>query len=215
MRRAANHLIEEIKRDIQEGVLRPGDQLEEAALAERFGVSRTPVREAVRSLVDSGLLETRSRKGAFVRILSVKELIDLFEVAAELEGMASRLAAERLTDPQAGAIQEALKDCEAAEGDANEAAYSLANLKFHSAIHDASGNARLIEQLKQLEGHINPYRSMPYQMRGRLAVSLQEHAKIYETILAGNGEEADRLMRDHMMMQGKRLPILLQTLGND
>ena len=105
MPRVADQLIETLKSEIYKGVLKPGDQLEEASLADRFGVSRTPIREAVRSLVELGLLETRPRKGAFVRVASAKELIDLFEVAAELEALACRLAAERLTDDTSLEIQ--------------------------------------------------------------------------------------------------------------
>ena len=213
MARVADQLIEKLKTEIHQGILRPGDQLEESALAERFGVSRTPVREAVRSLVESGLLETRSRKGAFVRILSAKELMDLFEVAAELEGMACRLASKRCTAQSASRIQAGFQACLAASEAEDTEAYGLANLQFHLAIHTASGNSRLVEQLEQIEAHVNPYRSMPYKLRGRLAQSVEEHRAILDSILAGEGDHADELMRDHMMLQGQRLPILLQGLG--
>lgn len=212
MARVADQLIETLRNDIRSGALRPGDQLEEAALAERFGVSRTPVREAVRSLVDCGLLETRPRKGAFVRVLSAKELIDLFEVAAELEGMACRLAAERLTADKAAALEDALQFCRRAADENNQDDYAKANLAFHKAIHDAAGNNRLIEQIEQLAGHINPYRAMPFQMRGRLQKSIEEHAAIAEAILENAGTQADELMRDHMMLQGQRLPMILEAI---
>ena len=84
MPRVADQLIETLKSEIYKGVLKPGDQLEEASLADRFGVSRTPIREAVRSLVELGLLETRPRKGAFVRVASAKELIDLLKLLLNL-----------------------------------------------------------------------------------------------------------------------------------
>ncbi|WP_416370302.1 GntR family transcriptional regulator [Tritonibacter mobilis] len=214
MARAADRLIERLKEDIHSGTLRPGDQLEEANLAARFGVSRTPVREAVRSLVDSGLLEMKSRKGAIVRVLGAKELIDLFEVAAELEGMAARLAAQRLTKESAKQIEAGLDMCrDAAERDDAEA-YGQANLAFHKAIHLASGNARLIEQLEQISGHMNPYRSMPYNIRGRLPRSTEEHAEIMAAIFENEAGRADDLMRDHMMLQGQRVPMLLQSMEN-
>ncbi|MDG4719998.1 GntR family transcriptional regulator [Thalassospira sp. GO-4] len=215
MARVADQLIEELKNEIQSGVLSPGDQLEEAALAERFGVSRTPVREAVRSLVESGLLETRSRKGAFVRVLSIKELIDLFEVCAELEGMACRLASERLTDAHLKNLLEGLEACNRAVEKEDTEAYAAANLQFHTAIHKASENDRLIDQLADLSRTINPYRSMPYGIRGRLEQSFEEHVNIKDAVLAGNGAEADFLMRDHMMLQGQRLPLLLRAYGHE
>lgn len=213
MARTADTLIEQIKGEIASGVLRPGDQLEEAALASRFGVSRTPIREAVRSMVDCGLLETKPRKGAFVRLLSAKELIDLFEVAAELEGMACRLAARALTDAEAADIQQGLNACEAA-ADANDVGkYGAANVKFHAAIHAACGNKWLIEQLQQIQIHINAYRLMPYDLRGRLVKSVYEHREICDAILAGEGDKASEMMRDHMMMQGQRVPAIIETLS--
>ena len=210
MNRVADELIETLKQEIHAGVLKPGDQLEEAALAERFAVSRTPIREAVRALVSIGLLETRSRKGAFVRTLSAKELVDLFEVAAELEGLACRLAAERLTEQSRASIASGLEACIAAADQENVSAYADANLAFHRAIHRSTGNAWLVEQLAELETRINPYRSMPYGIRGRLAQSVKEHEEILNAISDGQEAEAARLMRDHMMLQGKRVPLLLR-----
>jgi DNA-binding GntR family transcriptional regulator len=214
MSRSAEKLVSQIKQDIADGVLKPGDQLEEAALSERFGVSRTPIREAVRSMVDSGLLETRPRKGAFVRTLSAKELLDLFDVAAELEAMASRVTADKLLQSDVQLIKDGLDACYAAAEVGDAKAYGQANLDFHRAIHKASGNYWLSEQLKQIELHINAYRSMPYEVRGRLEKSVQEHQEIFDAIMAGDGEKARILMRDHMMLQGQRLPSLIQALEN-
>ncbi|MFT5896568.1 MAG: DNA-binding GntR family transcriptional regulator [bacterium] len=212
MARTADKLIEQIKQDIAMGVLKPGDQLEEAILSQKFGVSRTPIREAIRAMVDCGVLETRPRKGAIVRILSAKELLDLFEVAAELEAMASRLAAASLTEHNAALIKARVDDCCAAADANDQVKYSAANLALHAAIHKASGNLALVEQLDQLQMHINPYRAMPYQIRGRLASSNKEHDEIYHAILNGDERAACDLMRDHMMLQGKRLPSIIQSL---
>lgn len=213
MARASDKLINQLKQDIFGGVLKPGDQLEEADLAVRFGVSRTPIREAIRSLVDAGLLETRPRKGAMVRVLSAKELNDLFEVAAELEGMACRLASEALTLTHRKAIQAGLEKCRISAEFEDIPAYADANLIFHAAIHQASGNAWLVNQLDQIQARINVYRLMPYEVVGRLEKSLEEHREITEAILAGDGVQANTLMRDHMMLQGLRLPSLLKEFG--
>ncbi len=212
MARTADRLITEIKREIARGDLLPGDQLEEAALAKRFGVSRTPIREAIRAMVDCGLLETKPRKGAIVCVLSAKELLDLFEVAAELEGMACRLAAASLTASDENALKAALSECEAAAAARDIPRYSTANLQFHRAIHVASGNQWLKDHLEQIELRINAYRSMPYEVRGRLSKSLDEHAEICEAILSGDGNHACELMKDHMMLQGKRLPSIINTV---
>jgi len=212
MARTADKLISDIRKEVSSGILKPGDQLEVTALAERFGVSRTPIREAIRTLVESGVLETRPRKGSFVRVLSAKQLLDLFQVAAELEGMACRLAALSLTKENVEAIERGLAKCIQAAEVQNNAEYAMANLDFHTAIHNASGNDWLIEQLRQLQINLNSYRTMPYEIRGRLNKSTDEHKMICDAILSGDGEHACNLMRDHMMLQGKRLPSIIATL---
>jgi len=212
MARTADKLISNIRKEVSSGILKPGDQLEVNALAERFGVSRTPIREAIRTLVESGVLETRPRKGSFVRVLSAKQLLDLFQVAAELEGMACRLAALSLTKENVEAIERGLAKCTQAAEVQNNAEYAMANLDFHTAIHNASGNDWLIEQLRQLQINLNSYRTMPYEIRGRLNKSTDEHKIICDAILSGDGEHACNLMRDHMMLQGKRLPSIIATL---
>ncbi|MDC0581152.1 GntR family transcriptional regulator [Amylibacter sp.] len=212
MARTADKLISDIRKEVSSGILKPGDQLEVTALAERFGVSRTPIREAIRTLVESGVLETRPRKGSFVRVLSAKQLLDLFQVAAELEGMACRLAALSLTKENVEAIERGLAKCTQAAEAQNNAEYAMANLDFHTAIHNASGNDWLIEQLRQLQINLNSYRTMPYEIRGRLNKSTYEHKIICDAILSGDGEHACNLMRDHMMLQGKRLPSIIATL---
>ena len=212
MARTADKLISDIRKEVSSGILKPGDQLEVTALAERFGVSRTPIREAIRTLVESGVLETRPRKGSFVRVLSAKQLLDLFQVAAELEGMACRLAALSLTKENVEAIERGLAKCTQAAEAQNNAEYAMANLDFHTAIHNASGNDWLIEQLRQLQINLNSYRTMPYEIRGRLKKSTDEHKIICDAILSGDGEHACNLMRDHMMLQGKRLPSIIASL---
>ena len=212
MARTADKLISDIRNEVSSGILKPGDQLEVTALAERFGVSRTPIREAIRTLVESGVLETRPRKGSFIRVLSAKQLLDLFQVAAELEGMACRLAALSLTKENVEAIESGLAKCTQAAEFQNNVEYAMANLDFHTAIHNASGNDWLIEQLRQLQINLNSYRTMPYEIRGRLKKSTDEHKIICDAILSGDGEHACNLMRDHMMLQGKRLPSIIATL---
>lgn len=113
--------------------------------------------------MESGLLEVKSRKGTIVRVLGAKELIDLFEVAAELQGMAARLASARLTNEGAGQIEAGLDMCRNAAAREDAEAYGPANPKSHKAVHVASGNAHLIKQLQQSSAHVNPYRSIPHK----------------------------------------------------
>ena len=215
MSRTAQHIIMHLKQDIADGILKPGDQLEESMLSERFDVSRTPIREAIRSMVDCGLLTTRPRKGAFVRVLSAKELTDLFELAAELEAMASKLAARSPTRDIVNTLEQALEQCHIAAKNDKIKEYAKANLNFHHAIHQASNNDWLVKQLENIELHINFYRALPYEIMGRLTKSFEEHQEIYFAIINGKTDEARTLTYDHMMLQGQRIPSILQALGNE
>ncbi|MGF1528775.1 MAG: GntR family transcriptional regulator [Candidatus Competibacterales bacterium] len=212
MSRTADKLVDVIRADILGGVLKPGDRLEENDLADRFSVSRTPVREALRTLTNNGLIEIRPRRGAYVRQLSASEIIEMFEVAAELEGMAGRLAAKATTKTQARAIESACQACRGA-ADANDAAtYAALNEQFHTTIHVASGNSYLCKQLEVIEARLQIYRRLPFEVHGRLQVSAGEHEAITAAILSGADKDADDLLRDHMMLQGQRLPALLKIL---
>ena len=157
----AERLIAAIQTDIFTGALRPGDRLDENALAQRFEVSRTPIREALRSLIDGGLLEALPRRGAYVRRLSASEVIEMFAVAAELEGMAGRLAANVATVEQAALIGRACRACREAADRADPVAYGDLNERFHEAIHAASGNSYLMQQLKIVEDRLQIYRRLP------------------------------------------------------
>jgi DNA-binding GntR family transcriptional regulator len=212
MTRAADKLIIQITQEIASGALRPGDRLEEEVLAQRFGVSRTPIREAIRSMVGRGLLEAKPRKGAIIRTLTSKEVLDLFEVAAELESMACRLATSSLTEANAQRIQACVKQCHDMAQANDRAKYSIANLDFHASIQAACSNQWLVDHLQHIGMHLNIYRSIPYDLRGRLKKSAQEHQAICDAILGGDGELASQLMRDHMMLQGQRLPAIIDFM---
>ena len=212
MPRVADKLVSAIQKDIFSGALKPGDRLDDAALADRFDVSRTPIREALRTLIDSGLIETKPRRGAYVRKLSASELIEMFEVAAELEGMAGRIAANAATEVQAEAIEAACRACRAAADAGDVEAYGELNEAFHATIHAASGNSYLRSQLNLVESRLQIYRRLPFEVRGRLQTSAAEHEEIAAAILDGRAEDADRLLREHMVLQGQRLPALIKAL---
>ncbi|MEM9763818.1 MAG: GntR family transcriptional regulator [Pseudomonadota bacterium] len=212
MQRAADKLVNAIQGEIFSGALKPGDRLDEAALAEQFDASRTPIREALRTLIENGLIETKTRRGAYVRRLSASEIIEMFEVAAELEGMAGRLAAAAGTDEQVAAIEAACQACRAAADEGDVRSYGPLNERFHGTIHAASGNLYLCKQLDDVEARLQVYRRLPFEMRGRLQTSATEHEEIAAAILAGRAEDADNLLREHMMLQGQRLPALIKAL---
>ncbi|MFL5335791.1 MAG: GntR family transcriptional regulator [Geminicoccaceae bacterium] len=203
--RLADTLRDQLEQDIVTGALRPGARPDEQSLAARFGVSRTPIREALMQLATAGLVTLQPRRGAFVASLSLKEIIERFEVMATLEGACGALAARRIGDGERQQLLEAHEACvrEASGGDAD--AYYYANERFHHLIYAASHNAFLIEQARQLHDRLKPYRRLQLRARSRVASSLSEHQGIVEEILAGDGDKAERLLKNHVLIQGERL----------
>jgi DNA-binding GntR family transcriptional regulator len=203
--RRADALREQLEQDIVTGALRPGERLDEQALAARFEVSRTPIREALMQLATTGLVLLQPRRGAFVAALSLKDIIERFEVMAALEGTCGMLAARRITEAERRELVEAHEACarEAAGGASD--AYYYANERFHHVIYAACHNAFLAEQARQLHDRLKPYRRLQLRARSRVANSLAEHQGIVDAILAADGPMAERLLKDHILIQGERL----------
>ena len=203
--RLADTLRDQLEQDIVTGALRPGARLDEQSLAARFGVSRTPIRETLMQLATAGLVTLQSRRGAFVASLSLKEIIERFEVMATLEGACGALAARRIGDEERQELLEAHEACarEASGGDAD--AYYYVNERFHHLIYAACHNAFLIEQARQLHDRLKPYRRLQLRARSRVATSLAEHQEIMDAIFMGDGAKAERLLKDHVLIQGERL----------
>lgn len=203
--RRADGLRDQLEQEIVTGVLRPGERLDEQALAARFGVSRTPIREALMQLASAGLVELQARRGAFVASLSLKDVLERFEVMATLEGMCGALAARRITEGQRRELIAAHEACiaETSTGDAD--AYYYANERFHRVIYRAGNNGYLAEQAGQLHDRLKPYRRLQLRARSRVAASLAEHDAIVEAILAGDSALAEQVLKDHILIQGERL----------
>jgi DNA-binding GntR family transcriptional regulator len=198
-------LRDQLEQDIVTGALRPGERLDEQSLADRFRVSRTPIREALMQLATAGLVTLQARRGAFVASLNLKEVIERFEVMAAFEGMCGALAARRITEGERRELLEAHEACarEAPGGDAD--AYYYANERFHRVIYDACHNVFLAEQARQLGDRLKPYRRLQLRARSRVASSLAEHQGIIDAILGGESGKAEQLLKDHILIQGERL----------
>jgi DNA-binding GntR family transcriptional regulator len=200
-----------IEQAILVGDFAPGEKLEEVALAQRFGVSRTPVREALHQLSAAGLVDSRPRRGAFVASLTPERLIEMFEVMAELEAYAAKLAARRLTPEAEAEIVDAHRACKAALGKDPDA-YYYENERFHFAIFHASRNGFLIEQASALHRRLKPYRRLQLRVRNRVAASFAEHEAIVAAIRGGKAKKAATLIRDHIAVQGERFADLMASL---
>jgi DNA-binding GntR family transcriptional regulator len=205
-------LTSAIQADILEGRLEPGDRLEELALSNRYKVSRTPIREALRQLAASRLVELRPRLGAIVASPTAGEVIDLFEIVAELEGMAARLATERLEDGDLPAIEKAHAVCQMAAQGNDAAAYYRVNRTFHAAIHSAAKNLVLLEEIEALDKRLSPYRRFITFRAGRTQTALREHDEILHAIQKRDPKKAGVSMRDHVRILGEDTALLVKGL---
>lgn len=210
--RRSEQLGEQIEERIVTGVYPPGSRLDEQELADGFGVSRTPVREALIQLASIGLVEIRPRRGAIVPEMSAERLLEMFEVMAELEAMCGRLAARRIRPHEMILLQQAHKACEAARKAENPDEYYQLNEVFHQRIYEASHNAFLAEQATALHRRLRPYRRLQLRVRNRMGTSFTEHSAIVDAIVAGDSELAATKLRSHVVVQGERFTDLVATL---
>jgi DNA-binding GntR family transcriptional regulator len=210
--RKADMLRERLEQDIVTGLLAPGARLDEVRLAERFAVSRTPIREAFQHLAAAGLVDLVPRRGAFVRERGIAEIVEMFEVMGELEGMCGRLAARRILPRRAARLERAMRACETMVGRGDTDAYYYANEEFHQAIYDAAHNAYLARQARQLQSALSPYRRLQLRVSDRMRQSLAEHRRIVKAILGGDGVRAEAALKGHVVIQGERFNDLLASL---
>lgn len=206
-------LRDEIENGIVTGTLAPGSRLDEVQLASRFGVSRTPIREALMQLGAIGLVEIRPRRGAVVVDLGPNRIYEMFEVMAELEGMAGSLAARRYTEEDRAKLLAAHAKCELSATSGDTDAYYYDNEIFHHAIYEASHSGFLFDQCSALHRRLRPYRRLQLRVRNRMKVSYGEHDGIIEAILAGEAEKARGLLRSHIAVQGDRFGDLIASLA--
>jgi DNA-binding GntR family transcriptional regulator len=216
-RRAATRtqaLREAIEDSIATGAFPPGMRLDEAELTQRFGVSRTPLREALIQLSSEGIVLLRPRRGAVVAEVSPQRLLEMFEVMAELEAMCARLAARRMSESDQQALLKAHRACEAACLEANPDDYYHKNEDFHYAIYSAAHSSFLSEQAIALQRRLRPYRRLQLRARNRMSASYNEHTQIVEALLQGDPDLAAERLRQHILVQGERFADLLASLAS-
>jgi DNA-binding GntR family transcriptional regulator len=197
-------LKDALEEDIINGRLRPGEKLDHDALARKYSVSRTPIREAIQQLVVSGLVTVKPKKGTFVAKVGIDQLIEMFEVMAELEGMCGRLAARRIQPEELAALEKALLRCEDPDVIADPDEYYYENEEFHNCIYSASHNDFLASETRQLKQRLKPYRRLQLQVRNRVRTSIDEHHHIFEAIKASKETEPEQCLKSHVLIQGAR-----------
>jgi DNA-binding GntR family transcriptional regulator len=205
---------------IVNGTMKPGERLNEQQLAQRFGVSRGPIREAVRALEGAGFVEAVTNRGVFVRQLTVDEVRELYDIRAALFGLAGRLLAERADAAILAQLGTLLAAMEAAAVNRDFDAYYPLNLAFHEAIVDGSGNGTLAAQYRAFVKRLNLFRARSLVQGGGLAVSNREHREMVAAIAARDPGWAQEAHWRHVASAKDRLLKVVRieagmTLGVD
>ncbi len=194
----AEELRLQLADEIVRGVLPPGSALDETDIARRFSVSRTPVREALRQLVASGLVESRAHRGAVVAQPSPDRLKEMFEAMAELEALCAGLAAERMPPGDRQKLELIHDELRVLSHAGNPERFHEVNERFHNAIYAGSQNGYIAEMTLATRVRVQPFRRAQFRNLGRLAKSHAEHDRVVVSIMRGDKTGAAAAMRAHI-----------------
>ena len=190
-----------LREAILRGDLKPGERLMEIQLANKMGVSRTPIREAIRMLEQEGLAVTMPRKGAEVAKMTLKGMEDVLEIRAALDELACQLACERITEEQLVRLEQKKKDFEVSLKTGNVKQIAEADVNFHDVIYDATKNPKLVVLLNNLREQVYRYR-VEYLKNSEIYPTLiKEHEAVVQALRHRNKEEVTMAMREHVKNQ--------------
>lgn len=205
-------IIRWIQSEIADRHLGPGARLDEQGIAARFGVSKTPVREALIHLSALGIVELRQRRGPIISKMDVEQVVAMFEFMTGLEATAARLAASRMPPNLRKVLQEAHERSTAFLDDAE--AYDRMNIEFHEIISAGAQNEYLDTTIKNTHARLRLYTPFPFQMAGRIEQSFADHEKLLSEILRGNAERAFTIMHDHLTTSGRIFADLVASISS-
>lgn len=194
-----------LRQAIRDGILPPGERLMEIPLAEELGVSRTPIREAIRILKQEGLIVMIPRRGTYVADMSLKDVTEVFELRSILEELAAELAAERITNEEIEALEQHLVEIGNYMNENNLDKVVQADILFHEILYKASRNDRLVEMINNLREQTLRFRTLSMSQTGRLAKTWDEHRQLVEAISDRDVERARQIARIHMEESEKTL----------
>ena len=200
---------QEIERAILVGEYAPGSKLIEAALAEKMGVSRGPIREAFRMLDEAGLVRTEKNRGVSVRDIPIDEAVEIFDLRAAMDELVGRQLATRITPEQLKEIRALVTAMEKAVKAEDAYNYHLLNLKFHDRLVEMAGNRKLTAIYRKLIKELSLFRRLNLADGWLMPISAGEHQEIVKAIASGNAETAGRAMFEHAMESKER------TIAND
>jgi DNA-binding GntR family transcriptional regulator len=197
---------------IVSGVLKPGERLDEAELVDRFKVSRTPVREALKALAGTGFVEMRKGMGVTVATISLPVLIEMFEMTAVMEGVCAKFAARRATTEQKRGLAEVHARLTEVLQSGNHERFFEVNQEFHDALYDASNTEYLAEQTRTLRKRIGVYRRYVTYQPGRMNATIGEHQSIIDAIVRNDPQAAFEAAASHVTLLGDDLVDLIAAM---
>ena len=207
-------LLSEIEKLIVNGSMVPGQRLDEMVLAKKYGVSRTPVREAIRALTAIGLVQNTGKQGSQVAKLSISMLIEMFELMAVLEGMCAQLAARRATKNELLEMQKTHQLLEKTFEKGTHKEFYNVNLQFHDQLYNASHTQYLAEETLRMRRRLSPYRMRVTFQPGRMNSTLEEHNKILIAIKKGESELAKNEAISHLRLIGNDLEDFIASVSS-
>lgn len=209
-------LSDELRATLEElivsGALHPGERLDEAELAARFRVSRTPVREALKALVATGLLEIKSRQGVTVATISIPILLEMFQMMAALEGLCAKFAARRATPGQKTALREIHRRLIDALAASDPQRFYAVNQEFHDLLYDAAHTHFLAGQTRALRKRVAAYRRYVTHQPGRMSATIGEHERILAAIEGGDSDAAFTAASEHVNLLGDDMADFIASL---
>lgn len=191
-------VYETLREAIRSGVLTSGERLMEIQVAEELGVSRTPVREAIRRLEAEGLVVMIPRRGTYVSDMSLRDISDVFEIREALEVLAASLAAERITDMEIEEFERMMVEFDEVVNKNNVDGLVELDIRFHTKLYEASRNVRLIAILNNLREQTTRFRMTSMSVPGRMQDTLDEHRAIIEALGRRDPEEASKVTQHHL-----------------
>lgn len=201
----ANHIREILEHQIISGERLPGERLDEPQLTKQFNASRTPVREALVELATAGLIEMQPHRSAIVAEISVYELIQLYEVLAELEGLSAKLAARRMTKEERAEFEKLHKKIGTKIKNNERNTFPILNKEFHEMIHRGSHNQILESEINGLNKRLAPYRRIFHNEAHNLNVPYEEHGRVVDAIRNRDEGQASQIFKDHTELRAESI----------
>jgi len=206
----SGRVFERLEDAILRGDIAPGESLNEQKISSEYGVSRTPVREAIRMLEQKNLVRPVPNKGAVVLGVDKKDLLDVYMIRSYIEGLASRWAAERITADKSKRLREIVDLQEFYYLKSNSEQISEMDSRFHETIFNYSESRRLEHMLRDLHHLIIRYRALSISEEGRTKKAIDEHRLILEAICDGDGDEAEKQTEIHIKNARDNLLLIMR-----